>query len=356
MKILIIQQKMIGDVLVSSILCEYLKSHYQDYVIHYLINSNTLAVIENNPFIDKQIVFKPEYRQNKLKFYAFLKTIKEANYDAVIDIYGKLESNFISLSSNAPIKIAFAKSRSKFFYTHSIAIKSREFPGQYTTIDDRLSLLEPITGPIQNTKHPKIYLSDTEIIQAKEFLISQDVPVDKPLIMISILGSSPNKTYPLKYMAKLIDHIVKQTSGTLLFNYIPSQIQEANKLYALCKPEARTHIAFDTFAPSLRKFLALLQHCDVLIGNEGGSTNMAKALDIPTFAIFAPWIDKLGWHTNANEDNIAIHVEDYFKDDLRKETKKSMKQKNEQLYDRLKPELFLDKVNAFLNRKILSNK
>ncbi len=356
MKILIIQQKMIGDVLVSSILCEYLKNHNQNHEIHYLINWNTLAVIQNNPFIDKQIVFKSEYRRNKFKFYSFLKTIKKAEYDVVIDVYGKLESNLMSLSSNASIKIAFAKSRSKLFYTHTIPIKSREFPDTFNTIDDRLALIEPITGSVQNTIPPKIYLSDNEITEAKAFLISQKIILEKPLIMISILGSSNEKTYPLNYMAKLIDRIAKRTKGTLLFNYIPSQLQEAKELYELCKSETRKHISFETFAPSLRKFLALLQHCDLLIGNEGGSTNMAKALDIPTFAIFAPWIDKQGWHTFANKNNIAIHFTDYFNDEARNETKKSIKKKNNQFYDKLKPELFVDKLDAFLDLKILSNK
>ena len=46
MKILVIQQKMIGDVLVSSILCENLRYAYPDAQIDYLIYDSTKTVVE----------------------------------------------------------------------------------------------------------------------------------------------------------------------------------------------------------------------------------------------------------------------------------------------------------------------
>ncbi len=51
MKILVIQQKMIGDVLISSIICNNLRKAYPDAQIDYLVNSFTIPVIINNPNI-----------------------------------------------------------------------------------------------------------------------------------------------------------------------------------------------------------------------------------------------------------------------------------------------------------------
>ena len=97
MKVLIIQQKMIGDVLTCSILCELIKTKHPNYEVHYLVNSNTLPVIENNPFIDRVVLFKPEYKSNKIALFQFLYSIRKEKYDLVIDAYSKLESNLISL-------------------------------------------------------------------------------------------------------------------------------------------------------------------------------------------------------------------------------------------------------------------
>ena len=56
MKVLVIQQKMIGDVLTSSILFEAIKIEHPSAELHYLINSHTVPVVENNPFVDKLVL------------------------------------------------------------------------------------------------------------------------------------------------------------------------------------------------------------------------------------------------------------------------------------------------------------
>ncbi len=353
MKILLIQQKMIGDVLVSSLLCEHIKEHLPDAEVHYLIEEHTKAVVQNNPFIDKIVLFKKEFKTVKSQFYGFLKSIRASNYDVIIDIYGKLESNLITYFSKAKIKVAYPKSRSKFLYTHHIPIKSRQSGNRATTIDDRLALLSPIISEkLDVKKKPRIYLSKEEEEATKNFLRLNDIDLGKPLLMLGILGSGENKTYPLKYMAEVVNAIAENSEAILLFNYIPSQESEAQKLYELCNGNTRDRISFGTFAPDLRKFLALLKCCDAYIGNEGGSTNMAKALDIPTFSIFAPWIDKIGWNTYADSKNVSVHVSDFFPEKIKELSKKKIKSESGELYKMLRPELFKNKLYDFLSEEI----
>lgn len=353
MKILLVQQKMIGDVLVSSLLCEHIKEHISNSEVHYVIEEHTTAVVGENPFIDKIVLFRKEYKTSKSKFYGFLKSIRKENYDVVIDVYGKLESNLIAHFSKAKIKIAYPKWRSKFLYTHHIPIKSWQPESTFTTIDDRLALLSPIISEnLDSQKKPKIYLTEDEITSAKKFLNDQGIDSEKPLIMLGVLGSGDSKTYPLNYMAKIIDSIAMNTDAVLLFNYIPSQEEDAKRVYELCKEATRKRIAFETFAPDLREFLALLKCCDCYIGNEGGSTNMAKALNVPTFSIFSPWIDKLGWNTFESKKNISVHITDYFPDEMGKMSKKEIKTNTQKLYKSFEPKLFIDKLQNFLNTEI----
>ncbi|NRA93334.1 MAG: hypothetical protein HRU26_11730 [Psychroserpens sp.] len=114
MKLLIIQQKMIGDVLTTSILFEALKAEYPDSELHYVINSSTYAVVENNPFIDKFLKVTPEIENSRARFLTFLKGIKREQYDAVIDVYSKFSSNLMTKFSKAAVKI------SKFKWFHSL--------------------------------------------------------------------------------------------------------------------------------------------------------------------------------------------------------------------------------------------
>jgi heptosyltransferase-2 len=56
---------MIGDVLVSSIICNNLRRAYPDAQIDYLVYESTTPVLEGNPNIDTIIRFEEKHRKSK---------------------------------------------------------------------------------------------------------------------------------------------------------------------------------------------------------------------------------------------------------------------------------------------------
>lgn len=348
MKVLIIQQKMIGDVLTSSILFKAIKDIHPTAELHYLINTHTFSVVENNPYIDNIIFFTKESESSKTALFRFAKTLRKENFDVVIDVYSKLSSNIITLFSGAKTKISYYKFYTASFYNHNIHRKLTASSKDGLAIEHRLQLLEPL-GIYKTTAKPKVFLSKEEIKKSKSFLENNGINLSQPLYMMSVLGSSKNKTYPFKYMAEVIDTVIENTKGQILFNYIPSQISEAKAIYNLCKPENKTHIFFDVFGKNLRDFLAITYHCEALIGNEGGAINMAKALDIKTFAIFSPWIDTATWGTFEDSFRVNVHLKNYQPELYAKKEEKDMKKDALKLYLDFKPDFFIDKLRNFLN-------
>ena len=358
MKILIIQQKMIGDVLLSTMLCEQIKKNISNTEVHYLINNYTEAIVTNNPNIDRIILFNEDYRNSKWLLFEFLNNMTHENYDVVIDAYGKLESILISLFSKAKVKISMDKWYSRAVYTNTFKYKKNGNSCLGLAVENRLKLLNPfISDIIAITNYPKVYLTDDEISRAKLFLENNNIDFSKPILMINILGSSPSKTYPLQCMAEIIDQISCQGEFTMLFNYTPSQSKQARELYNLCSPRSKGKIRFDVYAPSLRAFLSVLYHCKAILGNEGGAINMAKALNIPTFSIFSPWVDQATWETFKDiKHNVAVHLNDYKPLLLNGKSRKKLKKDYKSLYDHFKPFLFKDNINHFLESYIFINK
>lgn len=355
MKILVVQQKMIGDVLTSTILCEQIKKNLPNAQVHYLINGNTGAVVVNNPYIDKVVFFKPEYRESKLALFRFLKTIRKEKYGLVIDVYSKLESMLITLFSGAPTRISYYKWYSSPIYTHTHKLLRSGDTRLGLAIENRLALLKPIF-PIGELRiaPPKIYLDRAEVDAGRAFLLQKGIDFSRPILMINVLGSGPNKTYPPAYMAAFLDRIAQHSPADILFNYIPSQVEEVRKIYATCAPITREMIKLDVFAPSLRSFLGLLVHCNALLGNEGGAVNMAKALGLPTFSIFSPWVTKLAWEIfPENKANKAVHISDFFPDRIQDRSVKRLKEDSEQLYSLFAPSLFFDRLDRFLDDHVL---
>ncbi|MGB5417222.1 glycosyltransferase family 9 protein [Algibacter sp.] len=346
MKILIIQQKMIGDVLTSSILFEALHHKFPEAQLDYLINQHTYPVVENNPFINNFVFFTKNEELSKKALFGLARKVKQNNYDVVIDVYSKLSSNIISVFSKAKKRISYHKFYSTPFYHHNIKRQKITDKKSELAIVNRLQLLRPLGIETTSIK-PKIYLTEEEIATSKQFLKNHHVDFNKPIYMISVLGSGENKTYPFPYMAKVIDLIVKETKGQILFNYIPKQAPDAKAIYDLCLAETQNHISFHVFGKSLREFLAITHHCNALIGNEGGAVNMAKALNIKTFTIFSPWIDKATWSLFEDEDNMSVHLKD-FKPELFSKPEKELKKEALSLYNKFSPELIEHKLKAFL--------
>lgn len=337
---------MIGDVLTTSILFEALKNANPEAELHYVVNSNTIPVIQNNPFIDKYIQVTPEVEKNKGQFLKFLFDLRKEKYDTVIDVYGKLSSLLITTFARAKQKITYHKNHTSLFYTTTIKRLKNPINNSSLAIENRLKLLEPL-GIGFSTLSPKIYLTPSEINEAKLFLQNASIQFDKKLYMISVLGSTKNKTYPFEYMAKLLDELCVYSECQILFNYIPKQEKEAREIYDLCAPKTQKCIFFDVYGKSLRSFLAITQHCDALIGNEGGANNMAKALQIPTFTIFSPYLNKQNWFGEIEAQNhVAIHLSDYVNYD--EHDKEVAKKDPSSYYLKLKPEYIKPQLNTFL--------
>ena len=334
--------------LTSSILFEALKKKYPEAELHYVVNSGTIPVIENNPNIDHIIGITKDIEKSKWTFFKFLFSLRKKHYDAVIDVYGKLSSSLMTWMLKSPLKIGYYKKHSRFIYDHPIKRLKQPVNNASLAIENRLRLLEPLKVTFSNL-NPKIYLTTEEVGSAKDLLQDSQIDLNHPLFMISVLGSNPQKTYPFDYMAQLLDIMVEEKNCQILFNYIPNQKKDALAIFNQCKESTQKQIFIDVYGKSLRSFLAITSHCDALIGNEGGANNMAKALGLPTFTIFSPYLNKHNWFGGAeSEKHIAIHLSDHISYDDK--DKVAAKEDPEAYYRKLKPEYIEPELRSFLGK------
>ncbi len=345
MKVLVIQQKMIGDVLASTVVCQAIKLKYPNSEVHYMVHAGTTPVLENNPFIDRIITFHPKETRGLFKLISFGRSLKSEKYDAIIDVYGKWESVIPTYFSGSKIRIGQHKYYTSFLYTQTVKFSDVEG----ASIFNRLELAQALIGEMVSIEFPKLYLTPDEIQKAKQQLHSQ-IDNSKKTIMIGVLGSSLDKSLPFEEMAKMLDFIALKDDVQLLFNFMPHQESQAKEIYELCQPATQDKIIFDFYTRGLREFLAVLSQCDALIGNEGGAVNMAKALDIPTFAVFSPWIKKEIWSKPSDQKkHMMVHLIDFYPSIYKDKHPKKFKNESLELYKKIKFELFKGDVLHFLS-------
>jgi heptosyltransferase-2 len=340
---------MLGDVLTITIIADQLKLIYPDSYIDYLVVSHASALVEHHPSIEGIIKVAPDLFEGWSGIVSLSRKLKLNKYDLLVDCYGKNNSALLSILLGVKTRIGYRKWFSKLAYT--IALDNHPDLSIYKTgiaLGSRLLLTAPLTDKVQWDLKPAIYLTDQEKKEGAEWLKQQGVNLEQSLTMVSVLGSSLEKTYPSKFMAQALDQHVMNTGAQLLFNYIPAQKEKALEVYSLCQQATQDRILIDAFAPSIRDFLKILSHCTAIIGNEGGAINMGKALGIPSFTIFSPWVKKQVW--NAGEDgknHISVHLEDFEPEHFGTLLHKKMKSQSLALYQQFKPEYFLEQLAYF---------
>jgi heptosyltransferase-2 len=349
-KILVIQNKRIGDVLLASLIAANMKQIYPDSVIDYMVYDYTTGVIENNPNIQNIIKINEKELKKIPNLIKMAFQIRKANYDIIFDPYAKFQSRAISLLSKAPMRIGYKK-REKDpvlpFYTHSINFLKVKSKPCGKAIEDRVHLATSVFKIKDPIYEPKIYLTEAE----KQY--DKLKSYNKPVIMFGVLGSTPQKSMPYNYIIQLVDYITENYDAYILFNYAPHQKKDALEIYNSCKHKDK--IIIDIYEDSIRGFIQLMNKCTLLVGNEGGVVHISKALDKPTFTIFSPYVMKESWASF--EDGVkhtSIHLLDehpnLFSED--RNVRRKIEEDPSFMYNQLTPDIILPKLSPFLNQHL----
>jgi heptosyltransferase-2 len=354
-KILVIQNKRIGDVLISSIIANNIKSVFKDAHVTYFVYDYTTGVLENNPNIDRIIAINDKELKKLPTLLKVIKEVRQEEYDIIFDSYAKFQSRVMCLFSGAKYRIGFKRKHKKLklpFYTHPVNFldKKTQFCGK--SIEDRIHIINSVFPLEDPDDRPKIFLTEAE----KNYDGLHNIK--GPVVMFTVLGSTIPKSLPVDYVATLIDYITTNYKATILFNYAPYQKEDALKIYDLCKNKEQINL--DIYEDSIRGFILLMNQCDLLIANEGGTVHITKALNKPTFTIYSPYIEKEVW--NSFEDGIehdSVHLVEEKPDlfeEFTRDSRKEIEENPEALYRELTPDIIIKKMKPFLDVHLKSNK
>ncbi len=311
-KILVIQLKQIGDVLLSSPICNTLKKNYPDSQIDYIVYDYTAGVVENNPNIDNIIKISSKERENKLEFIKLL--MKLPKYDICINIQGKIEGLLITLFSRAKMKISWNKKGWRILHTHPVDTdKQMKITGAGNTIDGRLALLSPL-GNLDYDRDLKIWIKDEERKNIKKIMESAGINLEKPIISFGVTSRREFRIWPKDRFAKLIDFLYEKYGIQAILFYAPndkkynSEEEHCNSVKELVQNKEAVFTNIKT--KSARELIVLLAESDMYIGNDNGPRHFAQAVDTPSFAIFTTLNNKKSFCPHDNPRHKAVDIQD----------------------------------------------
>jgi len=208
--------------------------------------------------------------------------IKKFHFDIGVLLTNSFSSALLFYLAKIPERWGYSRDGRGLLLTRGIALKKQEDCSHQVNY-----YLDLISGLGLKTSPPKICfpLTQEEKEQAKEMLLSLNIDLRRPLIILNPGASygAAKRWHPEKY-AELAILLQERKKADILITGSTDEAELAESMTSFM-----TKKPLDlTGKTSLRLFAGLISHTDLFITNDSGPMHIANALKIPVIAIFGP--------------------------------------------------------------------
>lgn len=296
-KILCIQLRQLGDVLMTTAAVRTLSENYLNADIDFLTEAPGDQIYEYNPHISRVIKIK---RKNSIVEWLKLAAgLRKSKYDLVIDFIGMPKTAILGWLSGAPLRIGFNFRGRTFFYTDVVDMPKDVY---YAPLH-KMRLLSAL-GISSDNSSIEFHLSDEDRDNAAKILKQVGAEAYRPLVTISPVSRREYKVWPPERFALLCDHLIRKYEAQILFLWGPGE-------YSFIKDvrNAMSETSLPDYeVPTLRETSALCELADLHIGNDNGPMHFAIAAGAPTVSIFGqPY--PANWTPPGSEKNLSVEFD-----------------------------------------------
>ncbi|MFC1725650.1 glycosyltransferase family 9 protein [candidate division KSB1 bacterium] len=276
-RILVMQYRPIGDVLLSTPLIKILKKEYPNSYLAFLSGKLASQVLINNPHLDKILIFPKSDKDIIGGFLYFLK-LRKYKFDLTVDLLGSPSTAWASLFSGAKYRIGYDLRGRRYAYNLKTSNITED---RYSSLK-KLVLLKRI-GIYTEIEKPEIFLTDEEVEKAEKLLSGLKVTKKDFTISISPVSKRQARRWTKMGYAELCDILISEYGAKVVFHWGPGELEYVNEISGLMKNKP-------VILPptSVREMASIISLSDLMITNCNGHKHIAVALNIPTITVFGP--------------------------------------------------------------------
>lgn len=295
-KILLIRLSAIGDVVRTLPAFTCLRRGFPDARIEWAVEEASAQVLRDQPGLDRIVVF-PRRQLSRTLFApdelpaagralaAFLRELRAARYDLVIDFQGTFKSGLMSRLTQAPRRVGLgrgqAREMSNIFYTETASLPRRKM----NRVDRALALVAHLGVSIDNPTSDIPERPD-DAAYVERFLagISPRSVAGAPAVIFP--GTSLTqayKRYPASHFAQAADRIAQSSGAPIVVAWGPGEEELAGDVIASMRTPASLAPAM-----SLGQLTALIRRCRVFVSSDTGPMHIAWTVGAPVVAVLGP--------------------------------------------------------------------
>jgi heptosyltransferase-3 len=278
-RIMLIQLRRIGDVLMCTPALRALRKHLPRSHIVFLTEGECADILALNPYLDELLVLDRERYGNPLYWLKKVWQIRRKRFDLVIDYLGNPRSAYISFISGAKLRVGYDLPGRRFLYNR--LVKNEGKTGYAAA--QKLEALKRVGIESTDLKLDFLLPKEAELFAQRFF---REEGIDRSRLVISISPTSRRsfRRWPQERFAQLADWLIHRFGAMVILVWGPKEKEIVERIQHLMKE--KPVISWRT--KSLFELGAVIRECDLHLGNDNGTKHIAVAVDKPTITIYGP--------------------------------------------------------------------
>lgn len=290
-KILVIQLRAIGDVVLTTAALTILRKHFPGAQIHFLTMPPTAALLAELPELNRVIPY-PYRPEQLLGIPRMIPRLRQERYDLVIDYQGTPGTAYLTRFSGARYRLGWKMKRRQWAYNLTSTANARR---EYVAVQKCRALRE--IGIDELTGRTKIAISRSDRQVVRDYFKSIGVGEADLKINITPVGKRQTRQWEAPKIAELSDWLTGELGARVFYNWAPGERQEAERRASLCRHPVQLLPQWP-----LTTFAAYLSQVDLHFSYDNGPKHLAIAVGTPTLSLFATDPPEL-WNPLADEDH-----------------------------------------------------
>jgi heptosyltransferase-1 len=289
MKIAIVKLSALGDIVHAMVILQFVKKHYPDSEIDWIVEKRFQGVLENNPHINQihAINLNEAKKQKSLKllFKELIQVRKYGKYDLIIDAQGLLKSAIVTRLMKGIKTVGFDKKSirerlASYFYNQKVVIGYDK-----NTIERYVKLISEAL---------RIKITRDDIINKELYLFSKSkLLIPQTPYIVMIIGSTwESRNYPKEKYVQVANAIKKNCL------VVWGNDQEKKRAEWMRNKSKYIQVMPKLSLDDLKR---VISHSSLLIGNDTGPSHMAWALNRPSITLFGPTPIERSFQTPTNK-------------------------------------------------------
>jgi len=279
MKILLLQLRRIGDLILTTPAVAALRESFPDAQLTIVVSSECADLLPAVADVDRTLMARRNTRDLALFFSA-----AASRFDYCIDFTRNDRSAFLALLSGARRRVVSYRVRQQSkmrarAYTDFVNVRMRDTH----TIDYNLALLEPLGVRTAASRAPYLHL--TQVAHEKGDALRRYWKITRPYVILHPGSARREKLWEPERWAEVIDHFGRNNDIDLVLTSGSSLNEQAhiaaikNKVQQIIDLSGKTNVL--TLA-------ALIGHARLLVTVDSAPMHLAAATRTPQVALFGP--------------------------------------------------------------------